>query len=155
MRFRATVETPPGGMGAFICVPLDVRKVFGTGGRVPVIARLNGSAHRSSLMPMRAGGGPGAHFLVLNKKIRTAAGIELGDVVEVVLERDDKPRTIKPPADLVKRLKKAPAIWAAWQRLSYTHQREHVEAIEQAKKPETRQRRIERCLEMLRKPKKS
>jgi uncharacterized protein YdeI (YjbR/CyaY-like superfamily) len=56
---------------------------------------------------------------------------------------------VKPPADLVRALKAASA-WERWQDLSFTHQREHVEAIEDAKKPETRVRRIERAVQMIR-----
>jgi uncharacterized protein YdeI (YjbR/CyaY-like superfamily) len=58
-------------------------------------------------------------------------------------------REIKPPADFVKALKAAPPAWEQWRQLSYSHQREHVEAIEEAKKPETRARRIENALRMI------
>ena len=58
-------------------------------------------------------------------------------------------RDIDPPADFVKALKAAPRAWEQWQALSYSHQREHVEAIEEAKKPETRARRIENALRMI------
>jgi uncharacterized protein YdeI (YjbR/CyaY-like superfamily) len=43
----------------------------------------------------------------------------------------------------VKALKAAPPAWDRWRELSYSHQREHAEAVEGAKKPETRARRIE------------
>jgi uncharacterized protein YdeI (YjbR/CyaY-like superfamily) len=57
--------------------------------------------------------------------------------------KDADRRDIKPPADFVKALKAAPPAWEQWQDLSYSHQREHVEAIQEAKKPETRARRID------------
>ena len=56
----------------------------------------------------------------------------------------------KPPADLVKALKATPPAWTNWQALSFSHQREHVEAIEEAKKPETRARRIAAAVATLR-----
>ena len=65
-----------------------------------------------------------------------------------IVELDTGKREVTPPKDLVKALKAADAI-DAWRAMSFTHQREHVEAIEQAKKPETRTRRIERALEMV------
>ena len=58
------------------------------------------------------------------------------------LELDTDKREVKPPADFVKALKAVPLAWERWRELSYTHQREHVEAIEGAKKPETRARRM-------------
>lgn len=64
------------------------------------------------------------------------------------LELDTEERTVTPPPDFVKELKKAKA-WKAWEALSFTHQREHVEAIEQAKKPETRARRIVKSVAMI------
>ncbi|HXG57831.1 MAG TPA: YdeI/OmpD-associated family protein, partial [Thermoanaerobaculia bacterium] len=58
-------------------------------------------------------------------------------------------REIKPPADLAKALKASPGAWDRWQKLSFSHQREYVEAIEEAKKPETRARRVARAVEMI------
>ena len=57
---------------------------------------------------------------------------------------------IKPPSDFVSALKSAPPAWERWRALSYSHQREHVEAIEEARKPETRARRIARATQMIR-----
>jgi len=62
-------------------------------------------------------------------------------------------REITPPADFVKALKAAPPAWEQWRELSYSHQREHVEAIEEAGKPETRARRIEHALRMIQRKK--
>jgi hypothetical protein len=62
---------------------------------------------------------------------------------------DTETREIAPPADFVRALKAAPPAWERWQSLSYSHQREHVEAIEEAKKPETRARRIEGAIRMI------
>ena len=65
------------------------------------------------------------------------------------LDLDTDKREVKPPADLAKALKSSPALWKHWQELSYSHQREHVDFVEQAKKLETRIRRIERVIEMI------
>ena len=86
-------------------------------------------------------GGPPC--IPLRKSHREAAGLEGGETLEVRLDLDTEKREIKPPADLVRALKAAPPAWERWRALSYSHQREHVEAIEEAKKPETRARRIQ------------
>ena len=90
-----------------------------------------------------------ACFIPLRRSNREAAGLEGGETLDVRLDLDTEERVVKPPADLVKALK-ASSAWDAWKDLSYTHQREHVEAIEEAKKPETRVRRIERAVQMVR-----
>jgi uncharacterized protein YdeI (YjbR/CyaY-like superfamily) len=93
-------------------------------------------------------GGPPC--IPLRKSNREAAGLEGGETLEVRLDLDTKKREVKPPADFVKALKAIPPAWERWQDLSYTHKREHVEAIEEAKKPETRVRRIERAVRTIR-----
>lgn len=126
----------------FLPVPFDPRPVFGKV-RAPVVVRLNGHSYRSTIASM--GEGP---CLPLRRSNREAAGLEGGETVTVTLELDEAERTVKPPADLVKALRAAGA-WPRWRELSYSHQREHVEAIEGAKKPETRQRRIAGAVKML------
>jgi uncharacterized protein YdeI (YjbR/CyaY-like superfamily) len=68
----------------------------------------------------------------------------------VRLDLDTAAREITPPADLVRALKAEPPAWDRWRELSYSHQREHAEAITQAKKPETRARRIAAAVRALR-----
>ena len=72
--------------------------------------------------------------------MREAAGLEGNETLRVTLELDIAKRKVEPPPDLVRALKAKPSVWQCWQELSYSHQREHVEAIEGAKKPETRLR---------------
>ena len=124
-------------------IPLtfDPREVFGLL-RAPVKVTLNGYTYRSTIASM---GGPPC--IPLRKSHREAAGLAGGETVEVRLDLDREPRVVQPPADLVKALKAAPPAWDRWRDLSYTHQREHVESIEEAKAPETRARRIARSVE--------
>lgn len=145
-RFRATLATDsPNSQAAFVVIPFDVVKVYGAR-RVPVRGTLNGCAFQSTLSPYG-----GVHYLGVNKALRSAAKAEVGDVVTIVLERDDEPRTVTPPPDLAKALKANLVAHAAWKKLSYTHQREYARAILDAKKPETRARRIKRTItELLR-----
>jgi hypothetical protein len=120
-----------------IPVPFDPKEVFGKV-RAPVKVTVNGYTYRSTIAAM---GGPVC--IPLRKSHREAAGIEGDETVAVKLELDLEAREITPQADLVKALKAAPEAWERWQALSYSHQREHVEAIDAAKKQETRTRRIE------------
>ena len=132
--------------GSLCFVPLtfDPRAVFGKV-RAPVKVTLNGYMYRSTIAAM---GGPPC--IPLRKSNREAAGLEGDETIEVRLELDTEPRVVKPPADLVKALRAMPQAWERWRKLSYTHQREYVESVEGAKKPETRARRIDRAVRAIR-----
>ena len=143
-RFRVLVEREEGSEVCGINVPFDVEKTFGTRGRVPVRGTLNGAPFRGSLFPMG-----GCHFMVVNRHLRAAAGVSGGETVPVQMERDTEERVITPPADLARALKANKEAQAIWDKLSYTHRREHVEHLEDAKKPETRQRRLEKAIALL------
>ena len=125
-----------------IPLPFDPRPVFGKV-RAPVKVTLNGYTFRSTIA---ARGGPPC--IPLRRSNREAAGLEGGETLEVRLDLDTEPRTVAAPADLVRALKKTSGAWERWRALSFTHQREHVDAIEGAKKPETRARRIAAAVAM-------
>ena len=132
------------GSMCFIPVTFDPRLVFGKV-RAPVRVTVNGHTFRSTIASM---GGP--PFIPLRKSNREAAGLEGGEAVEVTLALDTEKRVVTVPVDLVQALKASPPAWDRWQELSYSHQREHVEAIEQAKKAETRARRLKRSVQEIR-----
>ena len=121
----------------FIPVPFDPAPVFGKV-RAPVKVTLNGYTYRSTIAAMG-----GTTCVPLRKSNREAAGLEGGETLDVKLELDTEVRSVTPPADLVRALKAAPPAWERWRELSFTHQREYVESVEEAKKPETRVRRVE------------
>ena len=139
--FRATIVRD--GSACYIPITFDPKAVFGKL-RAPVKVTLNGHTYRSTIAAM---GGPPC--VPLRKSNREAAGLEGGETIDVRLELDTDPRIVEPPADLVRALKQAPGAWDGWRHLSYSHQREHVEAIEEAKKPETRVRRIQNAIRMI------
>ena|SRR5689334_16201365 len=143
-RFRVELIKDDNSTGTAIEVPFDVQKVFGTRARVPVRGTINGFAYRSSIMPMG-----GKHLMVVNKQLREGAKIKAGDLVSVVMERDDAPRTVETPADFARALKASRTAQAAWDKASYTHRKEVVQALEAAKKPETRARRIDKAISEL------
>lgn len=126
-------------------VPFDPKPVFGKV-RAPVKVTVNSYTFRSTIARMG-----GQTFIPLRRSNREAAGVQGGQLVRVTLELDTDVREVKPPADLVKALKAGKA-WAQWQQLSFSHQREHVEAIEQAKRPETRARRIDAAVQAISEP---
>jgi hypothetical protein len=139
--FKATIVRKEG--MCYIPLTFDPKVVFGTL-RAPVNVTLNGYTFRSTIAAM---GGP--PFIPLRRSNQEAAKLDGIETLDVRLDLDTEPRVVKPPADLVTALKAA-TVWDRWQDLSFSHQREHVEAIEEAKKPETRTRRIERAVQMVR-----
>lgn len=141
-KFRVTLEKHEHSEAALMTVPFDVQQVFGTRTRVPVRGTINGFAFRSTIFPT----GDGHHYMVVNREVRAGAGVKGGDTVTVQMERDDEPRTIEPPADLQRALKANKAARAAWEKLSYTHQKEYARAVAEAKRPETRARRVEKAI---------
>jgi len=141
--FRAIIESAGGG-GAYVSIPFDVEQVYGRK-RVQVQATIDGEPYRSTLLRM----GTPSHFLIVLKEIREKIGKGVGDEVEVILEEDTAPRVVEVPEDLQKVLDRHPKAKEAFDRLSYTHRKEHVNAILAAKKEETRQRRIDNTIKML------
>ena len=144
-RFRVLLEKDDRSEATGIRIPFNVEKEFGTRARVPVRGTINGFAFRSSVFPM----GDGYHYMVVNKNVRAGAKAKGGETISVVMERDEEPRVITPPEDFARALKANKAASAAWDKLSYTHRKEYAQAIEEAKKPETRTRRIEKAIAML------
>jgi bacteriocin resistance YdeI/OmpD-like protein/uncharacterized protein DUF1905 len=131
--------------GSMCYIPLtfDPQAVFGKV-RAPVKVTLNGYTYRSTIAAM---GGPPC--IPLRRSNREAAGLEGNETIEVRLELDTDKREVAVPADFLRVLKRTRGALELWRGLSYTHQREHVEAIEGAKKAETRARRIESTLRAL------
>lgn len=97
LRFETTIQGEEVGVGAAITLPFDVPEVFGTRARVPVSGTINGFPFRSSLMPMR-----GCYMMPVNQSLREGAGVKPGDMVDVVMERDEAMRTVEPPEPLKK-----------------------------------------------------
>jgi hypothetical protein len=143
-KFAATIEEAPGG-GAYVLFPFDTEKEFATKGRVPVNATFDGVAYRGSLMKC----GSHQHMLGLLKAIREQLGKGPGDTVEAVVWRDAEERTLELPADFEEQLKKE-GLAPTFEKLSYTHRKEYCRWIIEAKKQETRSRRLEKAVEMLR-----
>ena len=127
----------------FVPVPFDPKDLFGKV-RAPVRVTLNGYTYRSTIASMG-----GTVCIPLRKSHREAAGLEGGETLKVEISLDTDRRVVIPPRDLVNALKAAPPAWERWQDMSFTHQREYAEAITEARKPETRARRIASAVRMI------
>ena len=145
--FTAVIQNPGGG-GAFVEVPFDVEAVFGSK-RPKIKAMIEGVPYRGLLTRM----GSECHMLIILKEIREQIGKTFGDEVTITVESDTEPRLIEIPKDLLKELKRDKEAKAFFDKLSYTHQKEYVTWVTEAKKEETRQNRILKTIEMLKKGK--
>lgn len=145
--FTATIQNAGGG-GAFVEIPFDVEKAFGSK-RPKIKAVIEGVPYRGLLVRM---GGPN-HMLIVLKGIREQIGKTFGDEVKITVEPDIEPRLIEIPKDLSRELKKDREAKAFFDKLSYTHKKEYVRWAQEAKREETRQARIVKTIEMLKKGK--
>lgn len=141
--FQGTIEAGSGG-GAFVRVPFDVEEAFGKK-RVKIKASIDTEIYRGLLVRM---GGP-FHMLLILKSIREKLGKDVGQTVAVVLEEDTDPREVVVPEDLDAALQQVSRAQSFFSSLSYTHKKEYVAWINEAKRAETRAMRIQKTITML------
>jgi hypothetical protein len=144
-RFAGTLEPARGG-GAFVSLPAEVLARLGGGTRLRVRGTLNGVGFRSSTMPT----GGGAACLGVHRATREAAGAAFGDTVVVEVEVDDAPREAELPAALAGALASEPALQAAFEGLTPSRRRELASSVAEARREDTRARRVVRIIEQLR-----
>jgi hypothetical protein len=144
MKFRATLELA-GKTATGFRVPPEAVAALGSGKRPPVRVTINGYTYRNTVAVYG-----GVFMLGVSAEHRAAAGIQAGEEIDVDLELDTAPREVTVPPDFADALAQDPDIQQRFDRLSYSHRLQHVTAIEQAKTAETRQRRIEKAIRMLR-----
>jgi Domain of unknown function (DUF1905)/Bacteriocin-protection, YdeI or OmpD-Associated len=143
--FRAPVRpSTRGGGGHFVEVPPEVVDALGGTGRIPVTATFDGVPYRGSIVRMG-----GDAVLGVQKAIMAEAGISVGDTLTVVVANDDAPREVDVPDDLEKALRRNAVARGSFDGLSFSHRREYVRHITEAKRPDTRARRVERTIELL------
>jgi hypothetical protein len=146
LNFKTQLVKPAGtGTWTYAPLPPEINSRLEERGLVKVKGTINGIPIRSSLMPL----GDGSHYIVVNKAIREKAGIEAGDPVDLELEIDREERLVEAPPDLVQAFNENPQARGAFEKLSYSHRKEYVDYINEAKKSETRFRRIEKSITML------
>jgi hypothetical protein len=140
-----TTLQPRGPAAAVVLDPEDVATVGEGAKRFPVAATINGYTFRNTVTRM------GGEFLLgLNRAVREAAGVEAGDTVDVHIELDTAPREVDVPEALASALAGDQVARERYDALSYTHRKEYARWIAEAKKVQTRDRRVSQALEMLR-----
>jgi bifunctional DNA-binding transcriptional regulator/antitoxin component of YhaV-PrlF toxin-antitoxin module len=144
-KFKAEIKKHPKVNAAFIEFPYSVEEEFGTKGQVKVRVEFDGYEYRGSLAKM----GHHCHCVGITQEIRKAIGKEPGDIIQVVLTKDESPRIVEVPEDLAALLNNTPEAKKHFDDLSYTHKKEYVEWIVSAKKAETRENRLKKTIEML------
>jgi hypothetical protein len=131
--------------GSAFDVPHAVAAALSEEKRPPVTVTIGGHTYRTRIAVY--GGQP---MVGMSKANRAKAGIDIGDRFDVTLALDEEPRVVEVPDDLAAALADDAEAAAAFERLAYTHRREHVIWITEARKPETRARRVAATLDRLR-----
>ena len=144
MKFHTTIKQS-GKAATGIVIPDDVIEQLGAGKKPPVKMIVNGYAYRSTVATV-----DGKYMVGFNSDHRAASGLNGGDVVDVEIEVDTAPRTVEVPADLQAALDAEPKAKATFDRLSNSLKGYHVSQVTTAKTEETRQRRIEKSISVLR-----
>ena len=142
MRFEAELE--PRERGFVVRLPFDPKETFGRV-RAPVVVTVNGHSFRTTTM--RYGD---VDLIGLNREVREASGLAAGDRAEFEIDADTRPREVEIPEALAVALHDDVAARDAFNGLSYTHREEYVRWIEEAKRDETRERRLAKAVEMVR-----
>lgn len=142
-KFKATIESV-GSAGACVLFPYDVEKEFGTRGQVPVKVTFDGVPYTGTMVKY----GHPQHMLPILKAIQQEIGKGPGETISVIVERDETVRTVEVPAEFAKLMKKE-GVLADFEKLSYTNRKEYCRWIAEAKKEETRARRLGKAIEML------
>ena len=147
--FTAVIQNAGGG-GAYVEIPFDVEEAFDSK-RPKVKTLIEGVPYRGTLTKM----GTDCHILGIRKEIREQTGKTFGDVVEIFVEEDTEPRMVEIPLELAEAFEIEKDAAKYFTSLSYSHQKEYVGYITEAKKQETRARRVAQTIEMLKKGKKA
>jgi bifunctional DNA-binding transcriptional regulator/antitoxin component of YhaV-PrlF toxin-antitoxin module len=138
-KFKAVLENPEKEMNiAYVSIPFDVQKEYGTKGPVKVKATFDGHPYQGVIANM----GTGCHILGVRKDIREAIGKQVGDVVNVTLQKDEEERLVDVPVELQKLLSKNSSARKFFDSLSYTNRKEYAVWISSSKKEETKAKRL-------------
>lgn len=143
--FDAVLKAVEGNQAMSVDFPYDVFELFGVRGQVKVKVTYDGVPYRGSMVKM----GGDCHWLLVRKDIRKLIGKNPGDTVHVTVQRDTEERIVEAPDDLQALFEQHPEAKSYYDTLSYTHRKEYAQWINEAKRPETRQNRLQKTIEML------
>jgi hypothetical protein len=145
-RFRTKLLSQgPGGAWTYLELPFDAAAAFGSRARVSVRGTLNGFPFRSSIFP----DGKGGHTMMVNKAMQVGAKAAPGQTISVEMEPDTVAPRVAVPADLRHALTRSKAARQTWERLTPRARRDFVAWLDDAKKDETRARRVQQAIERL------
>ena len=142
--FDAVINKHKNLNAGYIDFPYNVKKEFNKN-RVKVKAIIDGCIYRGSLVKM----GGDCHWLGITREVRKAIGKNPGDKVHVIIEEDTEERIVDVPVDFEELLKKEPSVFEYFNSLAFTHKKEYVRWIVEAKREETRNKRLSKAIEML------
>jgi hypothetical protein len=141
--FETTVEQTGRSSTSFE-VPLDVPRLFGSS-HPPVKVTINSHTYRATLTVYG-----GRWYAPLSRANRDSARVSAGDRIQVTIVSDEDPRKIEAPPDLAAALDEDDEASTFWDRLSYSHRREYIEWLDDAKRESTREKRVAKAVEALR-----
>ena len=144
IEFSAPILNPGGG-GAYVEFPFDTEELYGTKGRIPVKVHFDGQPYHGTMLRY----GTEKHIIIIVKNIREAINKQAPEIVNIQVELDDKTREITVPDDVQKSLEMNQEALYKYNQLSYTHQKEYINRILEAKREETRQNRIHKMIQQL------
>lgn len=145
INFSATIQQHNDMNAAYVVFPFDVQKLFETKGQVKIKVLFDDRVeYRGSLANMGFG-----HCVGLTQTIRKQLGKTFGDMVDVKLWKDEEKRVVVVPDDVKTLFNKHQKVKELYEKMSYTHRKEYIRWIEDAKKEETRERRKIKMIEMI------
>jgi len=129
----------------YVDIPATVSKKFKDKGRIPVAGSVDHESFRTSILPK----GDGTYYLFVSQPVQNKIGKTVGDYVKIQFAEDLEPRTVDVPNDIIEAFSVSRKAIATFTGFSYSHKKELTEWINEAKKTETRERRIVKAIVML------
>ena len=129
----------------YVDIPATVSKKFKDKGRIPVAGSVDHESFRTSILSK----GDGTYYLFVSQPLQKKIGKTAGDYIKIQIEEDEKPRTVDVPADIIEAFSTSRKAITTFTNFSYSHKKELTEWINEAKRTETRERRIIKAIVML------
>ncbi|WP_213277641.1 YdeI/OmpD-associated family protein [Chryseobacterium indologenes] len=146
IEFSAIIKQNGEMNAAFVEFPFSTEELFNKKGQVKIKALFDGNVeYRGSLAKMKSD----CHILGLTQEVRKQLGKTFGDEVSVSLTEDKEERVVEIAEDIVSVFNENPEAKTLFDKMSYTHKKEYIRWIEEAKKPQTRENRKIKMIQMI------